>query len=109
MSREYQNKIKDYLTVQFNLTEDQINSMIPGLISTLAGHMNKIEEILASGDLEQLGKAGHTMKGAALNLGLGKCAEIACEIEQNGKEGRRDADFSRMVRSMRKIIDKYID
>lgn len=109
MPQEYRQQIKDYLTIQFNLTEDQINSMIPGLISTLAGHMEKLEQYLEMGDLEQLGKAGHTMKGAALNLGIGKCAEIAYEIEEKGKAGEKEADFKGLIASMREIINNYID
>lgn len=108
MSAEYKQQIKDHLARQFNLTNDQIDSMISGLIATLAGHIDNLEKVLEEGDLEQLGKAGHTIKGALLNLGLNECAEIAYDIEVKGKAGERDADYRSMVGSMRKIIDRYI-
>ena len=108
MSAEYQQQIKEHLARQFNLTTEQIDSMISGLISTLAGHIRNLEEVLDQGDLEQLGKAGHTIKGALLNLGLNECAEMAYEIEAGGKAGDRDVDYKLLVSSMRKIIDKYI-
>ena len=108
MSAEYQQQIKDHLARQFNLTNEQIDSMISGLISTLSGHIDNLEEVLEEGDLEQLGKAGHTIKGALLNLGLNECAEIAYNIEVKGKAGERDADYKSMVGSMREIINRYI-
>jgi HPt (histidine-containing phosphotransfer) domain-containing protein len=108
MSAEYQQQIKDHLARQFNLTNDQIDSMILGLISTLSEHIDNLEKVLEQGDLEQLGKAGHTIKGALLNLGLNECADIAYDIEVKGKAGERGADYESMVGSMRKIINRYL-
>ena len=107
-SNEYRQQIKQYLIAQFNLAEEQIDSMIPGLIKTLSDHMDNIELVLSSGDLEQLGRTGHTMKGALLNLGLRECAEIAYAIEEKGKAGDDSADYCGMIERMREIIDTYI-
>ena len=101
-------RIKDYLKKQFNLESQQIDSMIPGLINTLSNHMENMEKVLASGDLEQLGKAGHTMKGALLNLGLKECAEIAYDIELKGKAQDATADFEKLVASLREQLSDYI-
>ena len=102
-------QITDYLAQQFSLSEEQIESMIPALITTLAGHMDNLEAVLATGDLRQLGKAGHTMKGALLNLGLMDCAEIAYSIEKKGKAADPGTDYSQLVGQLRSMIDVYLD
>jgi len=82
--------------------------MIPGMVATLASHMDNLEKAFYADDLEQLGKAGHTMKGALLNLGLSECAEIAFEIERNGKSAEHSTDYQALVSSLREKIDPYI-
>ncbi len=104
-SQQYVNQIKTYLCQQFNLGDEQVKEMMPSFISTLAGHMSNLEKALQSGDLKVLGKSGHTIKGAFLNLGLSECAEIALQIERRGKEEDRSADFAKMVARLREKID----
>jgi histidine phosphotransfer protein HptB len=104
-SQRYINQIKTYLSDQFNLGDEQVSEMMPSFISTLAGHMANLEKAFESGDLGVLGKSGHTIKGAFLNLGLNDCAEIALQIEHRGKEGDHSADFARLVASLREKVD----
>ncbi|PIE64322.1 MAG: hypothetical protein CSA26_08745 [Desulfobacterales bacterium] len=109
MTEAYRQELKSYLFSRFNLSDEQMNRMLPELFATLGRHMTNLEEKLKEGDLEQLGRAGHTMKGALLNLGLSQCAEIAYQIEIKGKSGAVDADFTGMVDSMRRLIDNYLE
>ena len=108
-SRQYIDQIKSYLSRQFSLGEDQVSEMLPGFILTLSAHMTNLEKALASGDLEALGKSGHTIKGAFLNLGLTKCAEIALQIERKCKDGDLSADYAGLVADLREKIDIIID
>jgi HPt (histidine-containing phosphotransfer) domain-containing protein len=108
-SRQYIDQIKSYLSQQFSLGEDQVSGMLPGFISTLSAHMTNLEKALASGDLEVLGKSGHTIKGAFLNLGLRDCAEIALQIERKCKEGDLHTDYGRLVADLREKIDVIIN
>lgn len=105
----YKEQIKDYLVSQFNLPPEQIETMLPGLITTLADHIDNLEVALEQGNLEQLGKAGHTIKGALLNLGLEECADIAYSIELNGKAGSDDINYQEKVKSIREKLDCYIN
>jgi HPt (histidine-containing phosphotransfer) domain-containing protein len=105
----YKEQIKDYLVNQFNLPPEQIETMLPGLITTLADHIDNLEVALEQGDLEQLGKAGHTIKGALLNLGIEECADIAYSIEMNGKTGNDDINYQQLVKSIREKLDCYIN
>lgn len=104
-SQQYISQIKSYLFDQFSLSEEQVVEMLPSFITTLSGHMANLEKALANGNLEILGKTGHTIKGAFLNLGLADCAEIALQIERRGKEGDQSTDYARLVADLRKKID----
>lgn len=104
----YREQIKSYLMEQFNFPPEQIDTMLPDLIATLADHIDRLEEVLEDGDPELLGKAGHTIKGALLNLGLEECADIALTIELSGKSGKNSTDYRGMVLSIREKLNPYI-
>lgn len=101
-------RIKTYLLNQFNLPAEQIDGMIPGFISSLADHLAKLEEAFHSGDLERLGKVGHTIKGALLNLGLHDCADLAYEIEKKGKKRQGDNELKRLFMTLRDTLQPYL-
>jgi len=101
-------EIKDFLKKQFNLSGDQIDAMLPGFIDTLASHMDHLEEVFQSGDIIRLGKAGHIIKGALLNLGLAECAEIAYIIEKEGKNRNENTDFEALVYTLKDKLADYL-
>ncbi len=93
-------EIKQYLFEQFNLTEEQIKSMLPGFISTLVSHMQNLENALVENNPTTMGRAAHTIKGAFLNLGLDECAQTASLIEEKGKAGDMTTDFKKLVNDL---------
>lgn len=104
-SPEYIETIKNYLKQQFSLGDEQILTMLPDFISTLEGHMDNLEKILQSGDLYELGKSGHTLKGALVNLGFHDLAELAFEIEKFGKKRDESIDYGAIVKRLREVVD----
>lgn len=104
-----QEQIKKHLARQFNLDRNQIETMIPGLIATLAMHLSNLEKTRQKGDLKQLGKAGHTIKGALLNLGLSECADIAYTIEKHGKAEDSDLDYQSLIDTMQTKLAPYLN
>lgn len=82
--------------------------MLPSFITALTSHMEKLDSALRAGDLEDLGRAGHTMKGALLNLGLHDCVGIAQAIEQKGKAQDESADYPAMLQDLRKNLEVLI-
>ena len=62
--------IQNYLEQHFQLSEEQVLRLLPGFISTLSTHMENLKVALSSGDKDSLGQAGHTIKGAFLNVTL---------------------------------------
>lgn len=93
--------IESYLCGRFQLAPEQVAEMIPSFIQTLSQHLKNLENALDGQSLNELGKAGHTIKGALLNLGLMESAEIAREIEVNGKAENDDVDYAAMVGEIR--------
>jgi len=93
--------VKIYLSEQFHLTDEQIESMFPGFVATLAAHMQNLENSFAENNLITISKAAHTLKGALLNLGLEECAQIALLIEEKAKAEDGSADFQRLIDGLR--------
>ncbi|MBB5346632.1 Hpt domain-containing protein [Desulfoprunum benzoelyticum] len=101
-------RIRVFLCEQFQLTPDQVTAMMPNFIATLSVHMANLERSLASGDPQTIGKAGHTIKGALLNLGLADYAELAFAIEKMGKGGDRSVDYKALVANLRSRIEPLL-
>jgi len=93
-------QIKLHLARQFHLPEEQIELMLPNFITALVSHLHNLQKALESKDPVAIGKAGHTIKGAFLNLGLEDCAAIAKDIEQEGKAGNKAANFRELVQEL---------
>lgn len=101
-------QIQGYLCERFHLPHEQVGEMLPNFIEALSSHMNKLDGALQSGDLVMLGRAGHTMKGALLNLGLHDCVDIALEIEQKGKAQDSSVNFQAMLDNLRQNLHVLI-
>ncbi|MCK5516170.1 MAG: Hpt domain-containing protein, partial [Desulfobulbaceae bacterium] len=94
-------KVEIYLSEQFHLSEEQIESLLPGFVATLAGHMQNLEAALTGNSMVTIGKSAHTLKGALLNLGLEECAKTALLIEEGAKAGDDTANFKKLVDDLR--------
>ena len=109
MSKQVQlNIIRKYLCSRFQFPDEQVDQMLPSFITTLGDHMQGLENALRAGDLVELGKKGHTMKGALLNLGLHDSAEIALEIEVKGREQDESADYASLVKKLRAGLEPLL-
>lgn len=101
--------IRLHLTEQFHLPMDQIDMLLPSFITTLGTHMSNLENALAENNPVQLGKIGHTIKGAFLNLGLQDCAQIALLIEEKGRHGGALADFKILIEELRLMVRPVLE
>ena len=101
--------IKAYLAEHFNLQTEQIEMMLPSFISTLDMHMQSLENALEENNPIAIGKVGHTIKGAFLNLGLEECADIAHRIEERGKAGDYDTNYKQLVAELRLKITPVLE
>lgn len=93
--------VHNYLCTQFSLKVEQVDSLLPNFIATLATHLANVEQAEVGGELINLSKAAHTMKGALLNLGLTEAAELAQQIEIHGRDNDRAVDYAALVAELR--------
>lgn len=80
-SPEYIDNITNHLIDEFELSQDQIDEMLPLFVETIHSHMKKLEKTVQENDYDAMKKMGHTMKGALLNLGVTELADLAFQIE----------------------------
>ncbi len=101
--------IRRYIKSQFDLPDDQIESMIPLFLATLAEHLTTLDQACAANDPAKLGQVAHTIKGALLNLGLHQAAEIARAIEEHGKAADDTADYQALAAELKNSLAGYLD
>lgn len=100
--------IKCHICNHFQLKEDKVDVMLPTFLTTLQDHVQNLEDALESNDTKSLGRLGHALKGALLNLGLDDVAEIAHTIEIEGKAGSDHADFSGLVTRLKEEMGEIL-
>jgi HPt (histidine-containing phosphotransfer) domain-containing protein len=101
-------QIKGYVCTHFELGEDAVDTMLPVFFSTLQNHMKALENAIAGDDLTVTSKAGHTLKGALLNLGLDETAAVAKTIEDEGRAGNCDAEYLKMLEQLREKLAEIL-
>ncbi len=104
---EYIQTIRDHLRNAYMLNDEKISTFLPHFLSTLLTHLDNLQGPLQTNNLSEMSKAGHTLKGALLNLGLSELAEIAYNIELQGKVKNTTADFQAMAQQLQREIRSF--
>lgn len=102
--QDYLDTIKQHLRTAYLLSEERSEAMIPVFLATLHGHMNRLAELAAEGDMEPLGRTAHAVKGALLNIGLADLAEAAHCIELHCKKGAGDFEYHNAITDLQYTI-----
>jgi PAS domain S-box-containing protein len=77
-------------------------------------HLRALREAAASEDMQRVATVGHTMKGMLSNLAASGAAEAAAQIEQVGRDGKKDhlkeaiALFEREVSDLLPKFEAYV-
>ncbi len=93
---------------QYGIPMEKVLTMLPTFITVLQNHMRSLEQVLEESDLEAIGKAGHGLKGALLNLGLTEFAALAERIEKEGKAGNQDTDYGGLAAALREKLEEIL-
>ena len=96
--------IKAHLKKQFGLADQQIDSLLPSFVDTLAGYLAELEARFAAGNTEEVGRVAHTAKGALLNLGLHQQAELAKKVEHTARAGGELAQIEQELGNLRAAL-----
>lgn len=105
----YLQVIHEHMKSSYLLDDEKIRTILPGFLNTLQQQLQIVEQCLDKGDLAALGTAGHTLKGALLNLGLFELADVAYSIEKQGKQQTADVDYSAMINYLKQNIELITD
>ena len=96
--------IEAHLKTQFSLSDEQIDSLLPSFINTLADYISELEAQFEAGDKEGVGRVAHTTKGVLFNLGLRKQAALAKEIELKAKDGRELIEIEQILEKLKSSL-----
>lgn len=108
MSNEgYVKEIRDHLRNAYMLSDEKISTFLPQFLTTLCTHADNLQRVVQTNNLKEISKAGHILKGALLNLGLEKLAEIAYTVERQGKAEDVTADFQAMAQHLQQEIRSF--
>jgi HPt (histidine-containing phosphotransfer) domain-containing protein len=91
------------LADQLGLEADEYFQLVELFLDVSNTDLNALEGAFEKGDTKQVTDAAHSIKGAAINLGLNEISDIAKEIEykarQDDMEGAPDA-----VKAIREML-----
>ncbi|GBE12213.1 Hpt domain protein [bacterium BMS3Bbin14] len=106
---EYRQIIRDHLKSAYLLSDEKIDALLPGFLETLRSHLEDLEHVLNGGDVKAMNRrAGHTIKGALLNLGLKDLAAIALAIEKSCLDRKGRVEHAILVGKLKAEIEKII-
>lgn len=101
-------RILSHLCEHYPLSVDKVTTMLPTFIRVLRQHMENMKKALETGDPVTVGKIGHTLKGALLNLGLAELAAIAENIETEGKAANHLIDYADLVEQLQEGLKEIV-
>ena len=105
MNRDvYLQAVRQHLQTAYLLNEEKTEGMIPVFVATLREHVERLAALADTGDLDELGRAGHAVKGALLNMGLPDLAELARQLEQQGRERSGPVDRT-LISELQRAVD----
>jgi len=105
----YLETMRQHLKTAYLLSDEKTATMIPVFVNTLRSHMNRLAELAAAGDMEQLSRASHAVKGALLNMGLADLAQTAHTIEKQCKNGDRTFDYQAMITELQYTVSQFCE
>ena len=101
--------IKKHLKIAYLLSDEKTAAMIPVFVNTLRSHVDRLAELAACGDMHQLSRSSHAVKGALLNMGLTGLTEIAHTLEKQSKEGDSTFDYQPLIAELQYAVSLFAD
>lgn len=78
------------LSKALELEEDEYLELLELFVETSRADLNNIQSAVAASNLDLVTRIAHSVKGAALNLGLKDIIAITKEIEQTSRNGHQN-------------------
>ena len=78
------------LAENLDLEEDEYLELIEIFVETGMSDLDKLQSAVGEGDTEKAANVAHSLKGAAVNLGLMELHKVAKEIEEKARNDRME-------------------
>ena len=75
---------------------DAVDRMISLFLEDLPGYIEQLRAASAEHDVATIGNVAHTLKGAASNIGAGRLAQKALQLEEEARSGTRGSCASQV-------------
>ena len=105
----YLETMKQHLKTAYLLSDEKTATMIPVFVSTLRTHVNRLAELAACGDMQQLSRASHAVKGALLNMGLADLAATAHTLEIHCQSGDCSFDYQALIADLQYSVSLFTE
>lgn len=100
----YLERIKKHLKDAYLLSDAKAAAMLPVFIATLESHVDDLTTLTQNGDMLQLSRAGHAIKGALLNMGLTDLAATAHALEKNCATGADSPPHQELIAQLQDAV-----
>ncbi len=101
--------MRQHLKTAYLLSDEKTATMIPVFVNTLRTHVDRLAELAACGDLQQLSRTSHAVKGALLNIGLADLAETAYTLEKQCKAEDCDFDYRALITELQYTVSLFAE
>jgi len=106
---------KDVLLENLMGDEELTRTIVSAFSNDIATQIDKLEQFIDAGDLQEMERKAHTIKGAAANVGAHVLQEIAFALEKAGNTGNIDGvegDLEKLkirFSDLQKEMKSYLD
>ncbi|MFQ5636903.1 MAG: Hpt domain-containing protein [bacterium] len=83
--------------------DSDLEDLIPGFMENRHKDVEKINNLLAGNNLEEIQRLGHSMKGAGGGYGFDEISEIGKQLEAAAKDGNKD-----VIDHLNNLLKQYI-
>jgi HPt (histidine-containing phosphotransfer) domain-containing protein len=105
----YLKRMREHLKDAYLLSDTKAATMLPVFIATLQSHVDQLTALAENGDIQQLGRAGHAIKGALLNVGLTDLAQTAHALEKICANGADSLTCQELIAHLQDTVAQLSD
>ena len=80
-------EMRNYLSEEFAMDSDEISEMVECFLESLSEIASSAKTAMAAGDFPALAAAGHSLKGAAANIGARQVSALGAALDTAAKAG----------------------
>jgi len=93
------------LAEQMGLDEAEYADLVQLFVDTSAADLEKLEQAASKGDDASAAASAHSLKGAALNMGLTEFAETAAQLTAAIRQGEMEG-ASPYIHTLKQLLDE---